>query len=107
MAKSIVKRSKVAIKSTHERLRLSVFRSNMHIFVQIIDDQKGVTLASASSLKITGMTKLNAAKSVGEELARRAKALNIEKVVFDRGRYIYSGRLKALADSAREHGLSF
>ena len=95
------------------RLRLSVFRSSRHIYAQIIDDAKGATIAAASSLDegIKGVVKtgaaVEAAKAVGKLIAERAKEKNIAEVVFDRGRYIYHGRIKALADAAREAGLSF
>lgn len=106
-----MKKSKTAnrkkIKSSSDRLRLSVFRSNLNIFAQIIDDVKGVTLASASSLKLKDASGIQAAKFVGEEIAKKAKEKNIEKIVFDRGSYLYAGRMKALADSARENGLIF
>lgn len=91
--------------------RLNVFRSNANIFAQIIDDTKGVTLCSASSidkeLKLENGSNIEAAKKVGALIAERAKKLNIEAVVFDRGGYLYHGRVKALADSAREAGLKF
>ncbi len=95
------------------RLRLSVFRSSKHIYAQIIDDTKGTTIAAASSLDegIKGGLKtgadLAAAKAVGKLIAERAKEKNVDAVVFDRGRFIYHGRVKALADAAREAGLSF
>lgn len=95
------------------RLRLSVFRSSKHIYVQIIDDQAGHTLAAASSLDPDLKTSLktgadvDAAHAVGKLLAERAKAAGITEVVFDRGGYIYHGRVKAVADGAREGGLSF
>jgi large subunit ribosomal protein L18 len=95
------------------RLRLSVFRSSKHIYVQIIDDQAGRTLAAASSLDPDLKTSLktgadvDAAHAVGKLLAERAKAAGITEVVFDRGGYIYHGRVKAVADGAREGGLSF
>jgi large subunit ribosomal protein L18 len=97
---------------TAERPRLSVYRSLNHIYVQVIDDLKGVTLVSASSAegkkadRKTGGN-LAAAKSVGKAIAERARNKGIEKVVFDRGGYIYHGRVKALADAAREAGLKF
>ena len=91
--------------------RLNVFRSNSNIFAQIIDDEKGVTLVSASSidkeLKLENGGNVEAATKVGELLAKRAKKAKIEQVVFDRGGYLYHGRVKALADSARENGLNF
>ena len=93
------------------RPRLSVFRSSKHIYAQVIDDQKGETLASASSLEkeMRGNTgaDIDAAKAVGKLLAERAVKKGVKEVVFDRGAYIYHGRVKALADAAREGGLSF
>jgi large subunit ribosomal protein L18 len=90
------------------RLRLSVFRSLKHIYAQIIDDSKGVTLAAASS-KALGLSgnKTEVARKVGEAIARAAKEKGITQVVFDRGAYKYHGRVKALADGAREGGLEF
>lgn len=91
--------------------RLNVFRSNSNIFAQIIDDTKGVTLVSASSidkeLSLDNGGNVEAATKVGELLAKRAKDKKISKVVFDRGGYLYHGRVKALADAARENGLEF
>jgi large subunit ribosomal protein L18 len=100
-------RSKV--KGTAERPRLSVFRSNRAIWAQVIDDQRGHTLVSASSTQLeqSGLAKKEAAEKVGELLAEKAKAAGIERVVFDRGPYLYHGRVKALADGAREGGLEF
>ncbi len=101
------------IKGTSDTPRLSVYRSLNHIYAQIIDDVKGVTLCSASTMekdvkaKIAKMTKTDAAKEVGKAIAVKAKALKIENVVFDRGGYIYQGKVKALADAAREAGLNF
>jgi large subunit ribosomal protein L18 len=95
------------------RARLSVFRSSKHIHAQLIDDLKGHTLAAASSLEKSlregGKTGANieAAKAVGKRLAERASAKGIKEVVFDRGGYLFHGRVKALADAARESGLSF
>ena len=86
--------------------RLNVYRSNNNIYAQIIDDEKGVTLASASSMKMKGNNTEIAAK-VGEAIAKEAKKAKITKVVFDRGGYLYHGRVKALADAARENGLDF
>jgi large subunit ribosomal protein L18 len=97
---------------TSERPRLNVYRSLNHIYAQVIDDLKGVTLVSASSAegqkdsRATGGN-LAAAKSVGKAVAERAKAKGISRVVFDRGGYIYHGRIKAMADAAREAGLEF
>ena len=95
------------------RPRLSVFRSSQHIYAQVIDDVRGHTLAAASSLDKDLKEKLKtgadkaAATEVGRIVAERAKAAGVEKVVFDRGAYIYHGRIKALADAAREGGLEF
>ena len=101
------------ISGTAETPRMSVFRSLNHIYVQIIDDVKGVTLCSASTMekdvkaKIGGMSKTDAAKVVGQAVGEKAKKLNIESVVFDRGGYLYTGRVQAVADGAREAGLKF
>ena len=98
------------ISGTSERPRLNVFRSNANIYAQIIDDVNGVTLASASSLDkaIEGYGgNLAAATAVGKLVAERAKAKGIENVVFDRGGYLYHGRVQALAEGAREGGLKF
>jgi large subunit ribosomal protein L18 len=95
------------------RLRLSVFRSSKQISAQIIDDEKGVTLVAASTLEKTFREELktganvDAAKRIGQEIAERAKKAGVEKVVFDRGAYMYHGRVKALAEGAREGGLDF
>jgi large subunit ribosomal protein L18 len=95
------------------RTRLSVFRSSRHIYAQIIDDAAGRTLAAASTLDAGLKPNLKtgadtaAAKAVGLLLAERAKAAGIERVIFDRGAYLYHGRIKALADAAREGGLHF
>jgi large subunit ribosomal protein L18 len=95
------------------RARLSVFRSSKHIYAQVIDDTKGETVASASSLEkdLRGQLKtganVDAAKAVGKLLAERASAKGVKDVVFDRGGYLYHGRVKALADAAREAGLNF
>lgn len=102
-------RSKVSGTSTTPRL--NVFRSNSNIFAQIIDDAEGKTLVSASSidkeLKLEHGGNVEAATKVGELIAKRAKQAKITKVVFDRGGYLYHGRVKALADAARENGLEF
>ncbi len=95
------------------RPRLSVFRSSQHIYAQVIDDGKGVTLAAASSLDKQLKSSLktgadrSAASEVGKLIAERAKAAGIARVVFDRGAYLFHGRVKALADAAREGGLEF
>ena len=103
-------RTRAKIHGTADRPRLSVHISNQHIIAQIIDDEKGNTLVSASSLdKELKLKKLNieAATKVGESLAKKAKKAGIKKVVFDRGGYKYHGRVKALAEAARENGLEF
>ena len=89
--------------------RLNVFRSNSHIFAQIINDEKGTTLVSSSSveLKIKNGGNAEGAKLVGKDIALKAKKSGITKVVFDRGGYLYHGRVEALADAARENGLEF
>ena len=101
-------RTRTKIKGTAERPRLAVFRSTQHIYAQIIDDTVGNTLVSASTLdvKVDG-TKTDAAKAVGEAVAKKALEKGIDKVVFDRGGNLYHGRIKALADGAREAGLDF
>ena len=97
------------VSGTLEMPRLNVFRSNDNIFVQIIDDVKGNTLVSSSSveLKIKNGGNIEAAKLVGQDIAKKAKAAKIKKVVFDRGGYLYHGRVEALAEAARENGLEF
>ncbi|HOQ16296.1 MAG TPA: 50S ribosomal protein L18 [Defluviitaleaceae bacterium] len=98
---------------TSERPRLSVFRSDKHIYAQIIDDTKGHTLVAASTVekdiksKIEKTNNVDAAKVVGEMIAKRALDKGVKQVVFDRGGYIYHGKIKALADAAREAGLEF
>jgi large subunit ribosomal protein L18 len=94
---------------TEERPRLNVYRSLNHIYAQVIDDAKGVTVVSASSkaAKLKTGGNIAAAKEVGKLVAERAKEKGIKKVVFDRGGYLYHGRIKALADAAREAGLEF
>ena len=97
------------VSGTSEMPRLNVFRSNENIFVQIIDDTKGNTLVSSSSveLKIKNGGNVEAAKLVGKDIAEKAKKAKIKKVVFDRGGYLYHGRVEALAEAARENGLEF
>ncbi len=104
--KRIHNRIRNKIKGTSERPRLCVYRSNKSIYCQIIDDLKGETIASASSLKASGPG-LEQAVAVGKEIAEKAVAAGVKAVVFDRGGYLYHGRVKALADSAREGGLHF
>lgn len=101
------------LSGTAERPRLNVFRSLNHIYAQLIDDTAGVTLVSASTMdkqlatEIAGKPKKEQASLVGKAVAQRAKAAGLESIVFDRGGYIYQGRVKALADGAREAGLNF
>ena len=106
----IKRRIRKKITGTTSTPRLSVYRSNKQIYAQIIDDSKGTTLASASSYKNTAADKVNKieqAQIVGKELAEKAIKAGIASVVFDRNGYLYHGRVKSLADSAREGGLKF
>ena len=98
------------LKGTSERPRLAIFRSVSHIYAQVIDDTRGATLVSASSTEKDGLKtggNVAAAKEIGKRVAERAKEKGIAQVVFDRGGYLYHGRVKALADAAREGGLNF
>ena len=95
------------LNGTAERPRLSVFRSNKQIYAQVINDLTGKTVASASSLGLDKMPKIDQAKKVGELVAEKAKTAGVETVVFDRNGYLYHGRIQALADAAREGGLKF
>ena len=98
------------ISGTAERPRLTVFRSNKQIYAQVVDDLSGKTLASASSRatkEAQGVAKIEQAKMVGTKVAEAAKAAGVESVVFDRNGYLYHGRVKSLADAAREGGLQF
>ena len=107
------KRVRKTVVGTTERPRLNVYRSLNNIYAQIIDDSKGVTLASASTLDkevaemIKDKTKTEAARIVGEVIGKRAKDKKIKEVVFDRGGYLYTGRIQAVADGARASGLKF
>ena len=111
--KRIHARIRRIVKGTAERPRMAVFRSNKQIYVQFIDDTKGVTLAWASSLdkslseQVKGKNGIEVAKLVGKLSAERAQAIGISNVVFDRGGYLYHGKVKNLAESAREGGLNF
>jgi large subunit ribosomal protein L18 len=102
-------RIRKTISGSAERPRMSVFRSNKAIYVQLIDDIAGTTLLATSSAETAGdkMSKIEQAKSVGKQIAEKAKEAGIESVVFDRGGYLYHGRIKALAEAAREGGLKF
>jgi large subunit ribosomal protein L18 len=97
------------MQGTSERPRLSVYRSTAHIYAQIVDDLKGETLVAASTVEVKSKTggNLASAKEIGKQVAEKAKAKGISKVVFDRGGYLYHGRIRALADAAREAGLKF
>lgn len=95
------------LKGTSNRPRLAVFRSAQHIYAQIIDDTKGVTLLSESDLSIVGTSKQQKAYVVGSDIAKKATKEGIKEVVFDRGGFMYHGRVKALAEGARKGGLKF
>jgi len=103
------KRIRAKLSGTSERPRLNVYRSLNHIYAQLIDDMEGRTVVSASTreAKIKTGGNVAAAKEIGKKLAEKAKAKGVTKVVFDRGGYLYHGRIKALADAAREAGLKF
>ena len=107
------RRIRARISGTADRPRLNVFRSIDHIYAQLVDDEAGRTLVSASTVDkelrgdLNGKTKKEQAAVVGEKVAERAKAAGISTVIFDRGGYLYHGRVKALADGAREGGLEF
>ena len=109
--RAIHTRIRKKVRGTAERPRLAIFRSVKHIYAQIIDDSNGVTLCAASSVeKDAGANpggNIAAAETIGKLIAERAKGKGIDKVVFDRGGYIYHGRIKSLADAAREAGLEF
>lgn len=116
MATKLTRRQKIKysvrkrVSGTSESPRLTVFRSNKQIYVQVIDDVNGKTLVSASSRQLKLSDKLNkieVAKQVGKEIADKAKSAGVSTVVFDRNGYLYHGRVKALADAARENGLQF
>ncbi len=109
--KSIRTRIRKVIKGTAERPRLSVFRSNKQIYAQLIDDLNGVTIAASSSatkeFEAMKAKKVDIAKEVGKSIATKASQSGISSVIFDRGGYLYHGRVKALAEGAREAGLKF
>jgi large subunit ribosomal protein L18 len=107
---TIKQRVRRKVRGTADRLRLSVFRSNTNIYAQIINDEQGRTLVSASSLKdkkAQEASGIEQARQVGIAIAEKARAAGIDRVVFDRNGYLYHGRVKALADAAREAGLNF
>ena len=103
------RRVRAKVSGTAARPRLAVYRSNAHIYVQLIDDATGRTLAAASSgeKQVSGTARAEGPSAVDKLIAERAKAAGIDTVVFDRGGYLYHGRVKALADAAREGGLTF
>lgn len=113
MISKIARRNKIKtrirgkISGTAERPRMSVFRSNKAIYVQIIDDLAGTTLVAAGSKGLEGGTKTEVAAKVGEQIAKKAAERGITEVVFDRNGYLYHGRVKSLADAARKAGLKF
>ncbi len=102
----IRRRVRATISGTSEMPRLAVFRSNKEIYAQLINDIDGKTIAAASSMDVKG-TKIEQAGAVGKAIAEKSIAIGVSKVVFDRGGYLYHGRVKALADGARESGLKF
>ena len=101
------RRIRSKIKGTKSVPRLAVFKSNTHMYVQLIDDENMKTLLGTSSVKISGKTLKEKAAAVGKEIAKQAGEKGIKRVVFDRGGFVYTGNIKALADSAREGGLKF
>jgi len=100
-------RIRAKVNGSAERPRLAIFKSHKYLYAQIIDDAKGHTLVAADSRTAKGKTPVDRAKEVGVEIAKKAKAAKITKVVFDRGGYIYGGKIKMVADAAREGGLEF
>lgn len=101
------KRIRAKVSGSAERPRLSIYKSNVAMYAQIIDDTKGVTLVATSTLGTKGKNKTEAAKAIGTEIAKLAKSKGITKVTFDRGGFIYTGRVQAVAEGAREGGLEF
>lgn len=101
------KKIRIELKGTADRPRLCVFKSNQHIYAQLVDDSKAKVLASVSDLKIKKGKKTEIAKEVGKAIAKKAGEIKIEKVVFDRAGFLFHGRVKALAEGAREGGLKF
>lgn len=100
-------RIRAKISGTETRPRLAVFKSNMHVSAQLIDDTKGITLVSSHSKTMKGKTLSEKAFAVGKDIATKAKAKKIDAVVFDRGGFMYTGNIKAVAEGAREGGLTF
>jgi len=113
MGKKITNKRKIQyrirkkINGTPEVPRLSIFRSNKYIYCQLIDDLNGITIADANSKALSAGSNLDSAKKVGLSIAEKAKTKNVDRVVFDRGGNLYHGRVKALAEAAREGGLQF
>lgn len=101
------RRIRAKVIGTSERPRLAVFKSNNYIYAQLIDDTKGATLSAVSDMGLKGKTKTERAKLAGTALAKSAKEKGVKEVVFDRGGFIYTGRVRAFADGAREGGLTF
>jgi len=105
------KKIRMKIYGTHERPRLCIFRSNQHVYAQLVDDNKGKVLASVSDrdlkAKLASAKGCEVAKEVGKLIAKKAKELKVEKIIFDRGGFLYHGRIKALAEGAREEGIKF
>ena len=106
------RRVRKKISGTSEKPRLNVFRSSRHIYVQAVDDLEGRTMASSSTMELkknlkSGSGKKNSAKDVGRDIAEKLKKLSVESVYFDRGGYLYHGRVRALAEGAREVGINF
>ena len=100
------RRIRSRVSGTSDKPRLAVYKSNKYMYAQLIDDEANATIASASSLKMKGNT-IETAKKIGAELAKKALDMKVKKVVFDRGGFNYTGKIKALADAAREAGLEF
>nr|ASK39613.1 ribosomal protein L18 [Rhodochaete parvula] len=106
-------RIRLKVKGSNNKPRLTVFRSNQHIYTQVVDDEKQITLTSSSTIDIdikpivTNSKNCEAAKLIGETIAKKALSLGIRKVVFDRGGYLYHGKIRALANAARTQGLEF
>lgn len=101
------RRIRAKVIGTSERPRLAIFKSLSYVYAQLIDDTKGITLASSSDMGLKGKTKTERAKQAGVELAKSAKTKGLSTVVFDRGGFIYTGRVRAFAEAAREGGLVF
>lgn len=108
-SKRLIRKSRIRKKITGSgrQPRLCVFKSNRHLYAQVIDDQKGITIVGASDLKVGKGSMKEKAKMIGELIAKKCKAKNISTIVFDRGGYKYTGLIKILADAAREKGLKF